>query len=113
MLPFAYVLMSHKDEISYESVFTFFRDELNIWPNEVMMDFEKASGNALRKTYLGIVIIRCYFHFCQCLRSRSQQDENLLSLIKCNLQAGKCVRLFMALALLPEALVAKGFEVRF
>jgi hypothetical protein len=105
--------MSNKDQASYESVFVYFRDKLGLWPAEVMLDFEKATSNALEKVYLGIFVRGCWFHLCQSLRRRASEDSNVMQMIYLKQAAGICTRMFMCLALLPIELVPQGFKVGF
>lgn len=78
-------------------------------PIDVILDFERASINAVNNVFKDAAVHGCFFHFCQNiwrhvqavgLQSQYTEDEN------CSIN----IRKLMALALVPVNDVVKAFE---
>lgn len=65
-MPCAWVLMTRKTTLSYNSVWEAIKELCpNFKPTRAMSDFEKALMKSLRDSFPGIVVKGCYFHICQ------------------------------------------------
>ena len=73
-----------------------------------MLDFEKATWNALRSTYGGLDLVGCFFHWCQAIRRKMDQE----GLAKSNISAEvrRMCRLLLALPLLPVQFIKHSFD---
>lgn len=66
MIPFIYVLMTHKSQASYTHILRHIHEDL--WALDAMMfmtDYEIAMRNALRSIFPDADHRCCWFHFCQ------------------------------------------------
>ena len=64
--PCIYALLSNKRENSYRKLLVDL-DQLTggVWPEKILLDFEKAAINIFSEQYPASEINGCYFHFCQ------------------------------------------------
>ena len=76
ILPMVYTLLPNKQQQTYLKLFKMFEDVPNIQPQDVTMDFELATLNALLKIWPTIIIYLCWFHYCQNLW-RNMQEKKL------------------------------------
>ena len=65
--PCLWVLLTSKDQPTYESMLSIISMLGTFSPDYIMVDFELALRNALAKSFPGAEIAGCYFHFCQAL----------------------------------------------
>ncbi len=109
-LPLVFVLLSHKDELSYSAMLSRVKELCPGWePGLILTDFEKAAQNAYAECLPNSKLKACHFHLCQNyqkkigevgLKVRYEQDpEFALSM-----------RMVPCLSFLPPHLVEKGFE---
>jgi len=71
-LPAAFILMSHKNNLSYKLAFSALSSicqelGLNIQPSYIMCDFETAMRNGIRSYFPNAKIAGCYFHYVKAL----------------------------------------------
>lgn len=72
IVPLIYVLMPNKQERSYEQLFTSLIQKLPNWkPITMIVDFETAVINAIKKTFPDVILIGCNFHFKQALAKKA------------------------------------------
>ena len=66
VVPFLWVLMSNRTTKSYKAIWKAVK-ELNplFKPCSAMSDYEKALQNSLKKSFKGIHVYGCHFHFAQ------------------------------------------------
>lgn len=63
--PVVYALMSKKTTTLYQHLFNYLKEAFNWSPSNAMTDFECALQGALKKTFTGIQISGCLFHYTQ------------------------------------------------
>ena len=78
-------------------------------PLDVILDFERATINAVRIVFKDSSIHGCFFHFCQNIW-RHVQAVGLQSKYADDLNFAVNIRMLMALALVPTDNVVKAFE---
>jgi hypothetical protein len=79
-VPVRFAIMSHCTLDAYTALFfsinkLFEREKLG--PPKViqmMLKFEKAAGKALKSIYIGVDLVGCFFHWCQAVRKRMDQE---------------------------------------
>lgn len=98
--------MQDKKKASYKSVFEFIRDDLKMEFQEIMTDFELGLKNAAREVFRDVKLISCWFHFTQALNRRFQK---LPSSVRYSFDCKEFIAKFMALPLLPAALIEKAY----
>ena len=67
--PLAYVLMKTKTEAAYTKAFSSIKELFGLSPDMIVIDFEKALGNALRKVFCAKIQL-CYFHVGQSIQRK-------------------------------------------
>uniref|UniRef100_A0A915CQ32 MULE transposase domain-containing protein n=1 Tax=Ditylenchus dipsaci TaxID=166011 RepID=A0A915CQ32_9BILA len=108
-LPAAYILLQDKSEYTYRRAMTALFSRLpGVEPKTIMSDFELAPTNVLQQCFPLAVINFCLFHLSQNLFS--QLGKRGLKSLYDNLETRILLRSFAALAFLPVAEVANGFE---
>lgn len=66
MIPFCYVLMTHKTTAAYTHIFRHIHEELwSLDASMFMTDYELAMRNAIRGLFPNADHRCCWFHFCQ------------------------------------------------
>ena len=60
-----YILIPNETEKTYLEMFQYLNNNFGFEPKLFTMDFNKASSKALKKIYLNIYLIKCFFHFIQ------------------------------------------------
>lgn len=72
VVPLIYVLMPNKQERSYERVFTTLKQNLPRWtPLTMIVDFEIAVINVIRKIFSDVKLLGCNFNFKQALAKKA------------------------------------------
>ncbi|XP_072942830.1 uncharacterized protein [Epargyreus clarus] len=105
IVPLVYALMSHKNQQTYEILFSMLKSALPDWNPEIFKcDYEVAPMNAMRNVFVNISISGCYFHFTQAIWKKGKQ----LKLTKDKLTRRQ-VALSTALALLPSDKIIAGW----
>ena len=66
-LPLVHCITSKKDEKTYDEIFTFFNNKGIQDPDSIIVDFERATINSIKKGFPNTLIRGCFFHFGQCL----------------------------------------------
>jgi hypothetical protein len=79
-------------------------------PQRITTDFEQATGIAFRTSFPHAVQSGCFFHFCQCLWRRMQQNYDLAAKYVTDAEFALGLRLLPALAFVPLANVIETFE---
>jgi hypothetical protein len=74
---------------------------------QMMLDFEKATWKALKSIYSGVDLVGCFFHWCQAVRKRMDQEG--LAKSTTSSEDRRMCRLF-ALPLLPHQFVKRSFD---
>uniref|UniRef100_A0A0C9RDB7 MULE transposase domain-containing protein n=1 Tax=Fopius arisanus TaxID=64838 RepID=A0A0C9RDB7_9HYME len=113
-IPIAWILMGSKNVGAYVAVLRWFK---NIgaphWiPETFTIDFEQALSSAILLTYPNTRIIRCFFHYCQCLTKYMNKCMGRREFRKLqNWPRGVLFfRKIMGLALLPATEITRAFE---
>ena len=109
ILPMLYTLLPNKQEAIYLKLFKMIKDYPNIQPNEVTMDFELASMNAVVSAWPNVNILLCWFHYCQSLWRNIQQKHLAKDYIKDNL-VRKLFKYLKYLPFVPPKDVIKAFK---
>lgn len=107
--------MSKRTVQAYESVFSYI--STNIIPRRgdaIIMDFEKAMRKGLQKVLKSegsnLMILGCWFHYCQALRRKTSAMSTLFELIRTNEKHRHIFRKFQCLPLLPEHHIEPTFK---
>jgi len=71
-LPACFILMTHKNYISYNFAFSNLKnlcEEISVKaePSHIMCDFENGLRKGIRKCFPNTIIAGCYFHYCKAL----------------------------------------------
>lgn len=109
--PFIFVLMSNRTQQAYTHVFKYIHKHIfSLKCASFYADFEKAITNALQITFIGCVIIHCWFHHVQAIRRKVSKLPELFHLIRTNATACKIYYKFQAIALLRPDLIPAAFK---
>ncbi|CAI6369683.1 unnamed protein product [Macrosiphum euphorbiae] len=102
-LPVAYALMETKTATSYDQVIVFIKNNIlpNFRPTSIMTDFEPALRDTLTSYFNTAQPYGYWFHHNQVVW-KSMKRFCYLELVKSNDKAKKCLRMVMALPLLPS-----------
>ncbi|XP_067671617.1 uncharacterized protein [Haliotis asinina] len=78
MFPLVFLLLPDKRQVTYERAFQLVKDAaaqrgFQLLPNQIQMDFEVASKNAVMSVFPGSTWKGCFFHFTQCVWRKAQQ----------------------------------------
>lgn len=104
--------MSRKSTNAYESVFQYIKKNIfDMDGYSFMTDYETSMRNALKNTFPLCKFYACWFHFCQAIKRRCEQDNTLRLLIKTDQHINKIYHKFLCLPLLPAADIPQGFEI--
>lgn len=101
-------MMTSKEKALYKKVFGYLESTYKLKPENVMMDYESASRQAIGEIFSEARIRGCHFHFNQSLDRKANQCEDLD--VK-NPQAKVILDMFMSLPLLPLENIREGFEI--
>lgn len=109
--PFVFVLMSRKTEVAYKHIFDYINSNIiSLECASMMTDFELSMRNAFTKLVPTTEMFCCWFHFCQAMKKRASQCNNMISYIKSNPDATEIYYKIMALPLLPPDMIASQFH---
>jgi hypothetical protein len=75
---------------------------------QMMLDFEKATWKALKSIYSGVDLVGCFFHWCQAVRKRMDQEG--LAKSTTSSEDRRMCRLLLALPLLPHQFIKRSFD---
>ncbi|CAF1541239.1 unnamed protein product [Adineta ricciae] len=111
VIPVAFVLLPSKKEQIYQKMLDEIRQMVPAWqPRKVMMDFEKATQNVFERTFPGIELSGCYFHFCQNVL-RFLQNHGFKQNYETDVMFADSIHKILALAFLDPTNVIDGFEL--
>ena len=79
VLPLLYCLLPSKEDDTYDRLFRLLKRKFDALgktfsPRVVIIDFEAAIHNALKRVFPVVTIKGCYFHFTQAIRTRYQKE---------------------------------------
>lgn len=111
IFPVFYVLMTHKSQAAYEHLFKYISDNWNLHPTKFMCDFERGLRNAIRKTYPGIPVKGCWFHYCQAIRKRAAKIPGFFQEIWASEAKKQFFHKLLSLALLKEGHILNAFRI--
>lgn len=108
--PAVYALLPNKRQETYVRLLNVLRDRLpEANPASILIDMEIAAKNACQAVFPNANIKACFFHFCQALYRRIQ-DEGRAPDYAHDLQFALKVRKLAALAFVPPVDVIQAFE---
>lgn len=107
--------MSKRTTEAYESVFSYIHENLiRLTGNAIIIDFEKAMRKALlrilKKYNSDMMILSCWFHFCQALRRKLSQMPALFEKVKSDETYRTIFHRFQCLPLLPLHYIEESFR---
>lgn len=107
--------MSQRTTEAYESVFNYIHEHLiYLTGDAIIIDFEKAMRKALlrilKKYNSDMLILSCWFHFCQALRRKLAQMPALFEKVKADETYRTIFRRFQCLPLLPLHHIEESFR---
>lgn len=109
-LPLVYVLTCKKDMPTYETILSVLKEtEPRLNPQYIMVDFERATMNAIRLVFPDAKISGCFFHFCQCIY-RHVQKYGLQSIYANDADFAQHIRCLAALAFVPVKDVVRHYN---
>lgn len=95
MYPFIYVLMNKKTEESYKNIFQYIEENIfKLEPDSFTTDYEKAMRNGLKAVYKNVLLVSCWFHYCQALRRRCSKIKDFFNYIASNEAADSVSQIF-------------------
>ncbi|KAK3924637.1 (2R)-sulfolactate sulfo-lyase subunit beta [Frankliniella fusca] len=104
------IIMRSRSENAYLELFGFIKQLApNLQPTRIHCDFERATINALRKTFPLSDIVGCLWHFGVCV-GRNAVKKNLSRLASENDLIHSFIRCICGAPLLPATLIEKGVE---
>lgn len=110
IVPVVYSLLPGKTQQTYHELLSILTNFLNnSRPECVHMDFEISMVKEIEKSFPGVQIIGCNFHFNQCLWRHIQGDGPLLRKYLANNDFALGVRMFAAIAFVPESDIRSVF----
>jgi len=115
VVPFVFVLMQNRTIGHYRQVFAHIKrryqriTNANLAPNNIVVDFELGMITAVETEFPQSSIRGCFFHFCQSIWRRVQQ-EGLARHYDRNRYLKDLIRKLMAIAFLPSLLVRNSFQ---
>lgn len=111
--PFVYALLPGKAQFLYETFFRMIKDAavdngINLNPNVMMFDFERAALNAAKQEFPNADIHACHFHLASNLNKRVQ-NEGLAAIYRDSEEISLGVKKLLALSFLPPGEVPEAF----
>lgn len=104
--------MSNKKQQTYQHVFQFINANLlQLRPQTIMTDFERALRNSLAKVFPGVRLKGCWFHFCQAVRRKLSKMSDLAKQVKTTPEAKRIFQKLLVLPLLPPCEIENGFNI--
>lgn len=108
-VPLVYALLQHKDQVTYEELFQVLLNH-GAEPNTVIIDFERASRQAITSVFGPEVVIRCCFYHLTQSTWRKIQGLGLSTLYKENEEFRHFCAQLDGLAFLPLEEVKEGMD---
>lgn len=112
LIPFIHVLMSRKTTAAYTAVFRYIHN--NILPlrgHKFIIDYEQAIKRALQAVYGdSMLIVHCWFHFCQAVRKNAMKHAGLMNFIRSNDVLSSVYYKIMCLPLLPPDEIGIAYQ---
>ncbi|CAF1039753.1 unnamed protein product [Brachionus calyciflorus] len=100
-IPLIYCLLPGKSEVLYSRVLDVIKSKLKNPPKSLMLDFEKAFINAAEKSFSGLSIHGCFFHFKQAVW-RKIQECGLAKIYTDDKEIRKILKIAQVLAIIPS-----------
>ena len=108
-VPRLFALLPNKTENTYERLFMAIKEQVPAFkPESVLLDFEKATMNAINKVYPNASLLGCLFHLGQS-HYRKIVDLGLKTEYDSNGEFNRLMKKFTALAFLPPQDVVEAF----
>jgi hypothetical protein len=104
--------MNKKTEESYFHIFEYI--ETNIFqlePDSFTTVYEKAMRNGLKSVYKNVLLVSCWFHYCQALRRKCSKITDFFKNTAENEAADRVFHKFLALPLLPPGKIREAFTM--
>lgn len=74
MIPLFFAFLQGKTTITYHTLFDIIKTSFPNWnPSKILLDYEKAAMNALRKVFPDTTLKGCFYHFCRSLFKKSKE----------------------------------------
>lgn len=108
-VPLVFCITKHKNEATYDAIWTFLKNEKNLNPASLLVDFERAALNSIKRHFPQSQIGGCLFHFGQCVWRRIQA-EGLASWYAACPENALLIKSLQALAFVPLQDVNNTFE---
>ena len=110
IIPCVYALMTNKREVTYNKLFkNLIEIEPDLNPSHIMVDFEKASLNALEENFIAVVS-GCFFHLSQSIY-RQIQAKGLTTQYLEDQDFAIRMKMLASLAFVPEHDVIDSFTI--
>src|SRR5699024_9749126 len=85
--------------------------QLDLEPQTIMSDFEKAAINVFEEVFPTAINTGCFFHFQQSIWRRIQQVEGLATMYRTGEEFALQIRKLPASAFVPQDEVIRAYEV--
>ena len=109
--PCIYALLSNKRESSYRKLLVGLNQLTGgVWPEKILLDFEKVAINIFSEQYPASEIKGCFFHFCQSF-NRKICKLGLKKIYENNPELTLTLRMIPALSFVPEPMVSASFDL--
>ena len=110
-IPAIHCLLTNKDEELYVAVLQKIRELVpHLEPGCVMLDWEQAARNAVKRVYRGIRMNGCWFHYTQAIWRKTQKC-GLASTYRRNHECVSFVKKIMAIPFLPAELILPTYSL--
>ena len=108
-IPVVYCIAKNKDEATYNRILSFLKEcQDDLDPLSIMVDFEKAAINAIKRQFPEANVQGCLFHFGQCLWHKIQQF-GLQGWYSERPENALLIKMFQALSFVPVDRVVEEF----
>lgn len=105
IIPFFYALLSNKEEVTYQRMFSGILRNVPDWkPEKFTLDFEKAPMNVIKKIFPQTIVKGCFVHFSRAILRKAKS----LGLLE-HVESHNHIKLCMALANLPREDICEGW----
>ena len=108
-VPLVFCVTKQKNEVTYDAIWTFLKNKRNLNPALLMLDFEKAAMNSVKRHFPHSQISGCLFHFGQSVW-RKIQAQGLASWYTQSPENAMLIKSLQALAFVPLQDVSDTFE---
>lgn len=110
MIPFAFILMSHKSEEAYTAIFRYLNDNvMSLQSNYFMSDYERALRNGFKNVSPATQLTACWFHFTQACKAKAYK-LGMKSMLDSNKHGRDAYYELLALPLLPADEIMAQFR---